>query len=112
METGDLVGVAIAGRGKHNGASKKTLGLPAAASVVQLIETTNVERGACEQDHGEGKLTDDKSMAKALMTAASSHASRPALERVVDVDAHRKERRRETEGDSGDERSSERPAQH
>src|SRR5450755_3338020 len=112
MEAGDLVGVAVAGRGKHNGSSKEVLGLPAVASVTQLIETTNVERSTREQNHGEGKLTDDESVAKALMTAASSHAARAALERVVYVESHREERWGKTEGDSGDERSSEGPAEH
>src|SRR5258708_32763095 len=103
MEGGDLVGVAVAGRGKHNCSGKKAIGLPAAASVIQLIETTNVECGAREQNHGEGKLADDESVAKALMTAASSHAARAALERVVNVESHREERRRKAESDSRDE---------
>src|SRR5437879_1158805 len=100
MEAGDLVGVAIAGRGKHNCSGKKALGLPAAPSGIQLIKTTNVERGTREQNHGEGKLADDESVAKALMTAASSYAACAALKRVVYVEPHGEEGRRKTESDS------------
>ena len=49
MEAGDLIGVAVAGRGKHDGSGEKVLGLPAAASVIQFIETADIERGAREQ---------------------------------------------------------------
>src|SRR6266446_8625108 len=103
MEAGDLVGVAVAGRGEHDSSAEKALGLPAAASVIQLIETTNIERGARKQNHGECKLADDESVAKTLMTATSRRAARAALERVVHIEPHREKRRRKTEGDSGDE---------
>ena len=63
MEGGDPFGVAIGRRWEHDGSSEEPIGLPAAASVIQFIETTNVERGACQQDHGESKLADDQCVA-------------------------------------------------
>ena len=100
MEAGDFLGVAVAGRGEHDGPGDDVLGAPAFAAVIQLIEPADKERGAREQNHREGKLPDDERLTEAAMAAAASHAARGALQRLVDIEPQGEKRRRQTEGDA------------
>ena len=51
------------------------IGLPASARVIQLVQTTRIERRARQQNHGQCELADDENLAKPLMAATSRHAA-------------------------------------
>src|SRR2546423_12876205 len=48
VEGGNPLTVRVAGGGEHHGSGHDVLGLPAGASIIQLIETAGKKRGAGE----------------------------------------------------------------
>src|SRR5438034_345983 len=76
----------IGAGGQDQGAVDEVVGLPAMAAVVDLVEPAHEQRGARQQDHGQGELAHDEDVAEASMAAIPGHAARSTLERAVEIE--------------------------
>src|SRR5205814_2314073 len=97
----DLIGICVTGSRKDDRSRDEARGFPAAARITKLVKSANIKRRAGEQDHGQGELTNDESMAEALMTATAGRPARAALEGVVDVESQREKGGSQTKRDRG-----------
>src|SRR4051812_20034297 len=111
MKSIDSLRIAIACRWQHNGPGNQVLRAPTAAGAIKLVKSPDIERGAAQQDHGEGELAYDKQAAKARMTASSSHSAGATLQSIVHVQAQGEKRRRQTKSQRCDRCGSKRPSE-